>query len=127
LFDGPAYRLDVAVYENPDRVFPEVWAQEEILAQWHEIQAQGGPNPLPVTADGLSLDPTKVQSLVINHYPAFKVEFFGGDGPIWRVYVSSGDKIVVFRYRESIPQNDPLSALQVDLYALIINTLEFTE
>jgi hypothetical protein len=127
LFEGPAYRLDISVYENPNRVFPEVWAQETILEEWRTIQAQGGPNTLPVAADGLSLDPTKVQSLIINHYPAFKVEFFGGDGPVWRVYVGTGDTIVVFHYRGGIPQNDPITALKDDLYTLMINTVEFAE
>lgn len=125
MYEGPAYVLGVAVYDNPERVFPEVWAQEQILADWRAAEAAGGPNPLPVTEDGLSLDPAKVHSLVINHYPAFKVEFFGGDSRVWRVYVGGNDKIVVFTYRETFVQNDPLALVQLDVYALIMNTLEF--
>jgi len=124
VIEGPAYQVDIAVYDNPERVFPEVWAERQILADWQALQAAGGPNPLPVAEDGLSLDLSKVQGIIINGLPAFKVEFFGGDARIWHVYLPANDKIVVFSYRENIIENDPLALMQLDIYTLILNTFE---
>jgi hypothetical protein len=119
-FQGPAYEMQVWVYDNPERVFPEVFAQEQIIAEWQELR-QGGPNPLPVLEDGVTLDPEKVSSPIIANLPAFKAQFFGGDSYVYRVYIGT-DPMVVFNYVEQIPENHPLALMQTDIYDMIINS-----
>lgn len=123
---GPAYQISVTVFDNPERVFPEVWAQNKILADWQAAMAEGAPNTFPVTDDG-QLDPNKFSAPIVANLPAAQAEFFGGDAAIMHVYVSGGDKIIMFVYRAEVLPNNPLAVMQVDVYNLIMSTLGFME
>ncbi len=121
---GPAYWLDVATYDNPTELSPDVWAEQKILEDWQAIQAEGGPNTLPVTEDG-QLEASKLQMIQIGQLPAARVEFFGGDAILYHVYTGAGDIMIVFSFRAEIIENNPIALMQQDIYALIMNTLTF--
>jgi len=122
---GPAYQMSVMIYDNPERVFPEVWAEQQILADWQAAGAGSGPNPYPVTSDG-QLDPEKFAAIIVANLPAAKAEFFGGDAAVFNIYFSTGDKIVVFSYRAEPELNNPIALMQLDIYMLMINSFTVT-
>lgn len=126
MVSGPAYQISVTVFDNPERVFPEVWAQNKILADWQAAMAEGAPNTFPVTDDG-QLDPDKFSVLIVGNRPAVQAEFFGGDAALMHVYIGSGDKIIMFVYRAEMLPNNPLAVMQVDVYNLIMSTVGFME
>jgi hypothetical protein len=123
---GPAYQINVTIYENPEALPVDQWAQQQILSDWQAAMSQGAPNTFPVTDDGI-IDENKFRVVNVGSLPAARADYFGGDATIVQMYTGSGSTIVMFRYREEILPNNPLATVQQDVYALIMNTLHFVE
>jgi hypothetical protein len=57
-------------------------------------------------------------------YPAFWIEWFGGDSAIMAYYIVLGDQILSFKFNDYPIQNQPMNEIQQGIYALIMNTLQ---
>lgn len=121
---GAAYGLVINTYDNPEGMSSQDWATNRILSDWQEAEEGDMPNVLPVNEEGELIE-GETQQLTVGGLEAFQVDFFGGDSTIVNVYVAHDDSVIQFTYIENIIQNNPIAPMQHDIYALLLDSVEF--
>jgi len=106
--EGAAYVLDVLTFDNPSALPAEEWVKEQVLS-------------------AETLSPPRTGSATIAGEPAMRVETFGGDSQIITFYLARGTRVVGLRYADIPVANQPMSAVQQDVYALILGTFRWQE
>jgi hypothetical protein len=125
-YRGPAYRLIIRTYENPEALDAEAWARNYILTSWQEARRLKRPwGALPVSEQG-EIDEDKVGSSMIAGQPTFWVNYFGFDKNIIACYLVSGHQVVEVMFFSYPLENLPIAAVQRDVYALILDTFRLT-
>ena len=120
--NGSAYRIDVRVYDNPDRLDAETWTRRHILATWRDMKTRDWPTgSLPVSDEG-AIDESKVGPMTLGGQPAFQVFYFAFDSTNVVAYLASGEQIVELSYNQPILANDPLALVKRDVYAWVLST-----
>lgn len=121
-YRGPAYRLIVRTYENPETLDAEAWARDCILSSWQEAREQNRPwGALPVSEQG-EIDEDRVGSSTIAGQPAFWVDYFGFYSSIIAYYLANNRQIVEVMFFSYPLEDQPLAAVQRDVYALVLDT-----
>lgn len=104
--EGAAYLLDVLTYENPNQLPAEQWVNEYILSQ--EM-----------------LSPPRTGIAIVAGEPAVRVESFGGDSQIITLFLARGPRVVGLRYADNPVANQPIAAVQKDVYAMVLSTFRW--
>lgn len=104
--EGAAYLLDVLTFENPSSLPAEQWVKEHILSQE-------------------TLSPPRTGSAVVAGEPAVRVESFGGDAQIITLYLARGSRVVGLRYADIPQANQPIAAVQRDVYAMVLSSFRW--
>jgi len=124
-YNGEAYELIVRTFENPNGLDAESWAREYVLERWEEAREENRPTgSLPVTEEG-TIEEDEVGRHELAGQPAFWVRYFAFDSTYWAFYLTVEDRIVQLSFRASPLVNQPLAVVQLDIYALILDTFRF--
>ena len=124
-YNGEAYELIVRTFENPERLDAESWAREYVLERWEEAREENRPTgSLPVTEEGTIREDWVGQYEVAGER-AFWVRYFWFDSTYWAFYLTVEDRVVELSFVDYPLPNQPLAVVQVDIYALILDTFQF--
>ncbi len=126
-WNGPAYKLIILTYENPDGLDSESWARDYILNTWKEARERNEPwGSLPVSEEGV-IEEDSVGSSVVAGQPAFWVNYFAFDSSYPTFYLTGNGQVVALSFNDYPLENQPLATMQQDVYALIIDTFRFNK
>jgi len=124
-YNGEAYELIVRTFENPEGLDAEPWAREYVLERWREAKDQNRPTgSLPVTEEG-AIREDWVGQYEVGGERAFWVRYFWFDSIYWAFYLTAEDHVVELSFVDYPLPNQPLAVVQVDIYALILDTFQF--
>lgn len=124
VYSGPAYELTISLYDNPDALDAEIWAQNYLISVWEEAQELGAPATMPVDDTG-AIKEEYVGTAVIAGLPAYWIEWFGGDSAIMAYYVAHSEQVVAMSFHDYPLPNQPLNEFQKDVYSLLMATFRF--
>lgn len=127
-YNGPAYELSIVTFEKPKEVENiedlEGWVRALILKEWKEAQERNEPaGSLPVTGEGV-IDEKRIGKTFVAGQPAFWVNYFGFDHNSPTFYLICNEQIVELSFDDYPLANQPLAAVQQDVYALIMGTFQ---
>jgi hypothetical protein len=121
-YNGPSYELVIRTYENPDELDAESWARDYILSSWKKAKERNEPwGSLPVSEEGV-IEEDRVGSSVVAGQPAFWVNYFAFDSDHPAFYLTGNGLVIELSFCDYPLENQPLAAIQQDVYALIIGT-----
>ena len=124
-YNGEAYELIVRTFENPEGLDAESWTREYVLERWEEAREENRPTgSLPVTEEGTIREDWVGQYEVAGER-AFWVRYFWFDSTYWAFYLTVEDRVVELSFVDYPLPNQPLAVVQVDIYALILDTFQF--
>lgn len=125
-YSGPGYRMTIEIYDNPDLLDAESWGRTHLTSIWEDLVAQDLPiGPIPVSEEGV-INEDDVGTTEVGGYPAFWIEWFGGDSAIMAYYVDLGSQILCFKFNDYPLQNQPINEIQQGVYTLIMSTLRIS-
>jgi hypothetical protein len=77
---------------------------------------------IPVSQEG-TINEDDVGTATVAGYPAFWIEWFGGDHARMEYFIANGNQIVSFSFGDYPLPNQPLNEVQQGIYSLIMGTL----
>lgn len=101
-WSGAAYDLEVRVFDNPQRLDAEAWAEAHYPTPANLLEEQG---------------PAEVAG-----HAAYRVVTFGGDSQWVNLIVTRGERAFVLTYNDAPVQNNPLADVARDAHALLLGS-----
>ena len=122
-----AYSLTIKVHDNPDELSGEDFARRDIARMFENARAIDAPlGGLPVDSDG-RIDEEATSQRTVAGQPAFGILFFGFDSLDHHLFISRGNRIYEIVIEDTSYDRHPLAQVQMDVYALMLATLSFTD
>ncbi len=122
-WQGPAYRLDLILHDNPDKLSAAEWAEAYLIAEWEKAKREGAPFTGPVDEDG-QIKPEATALIKRDGEPAYRADWVSGDGVHRVVFTRAAAKILAVHYDIVAAENNPAAALIDAAHALLLHSLQ---
>ena len=123
VFQGSAYELTIAAFENPEQLDAKTWASRYILKEWQKAKAANEPLGYFPVKDNGTLDEELTEMVTIAGHQAFLAKYFGGDAMIHTYYLAKEKYLLAITVIDNPLPNQPIALVQQDVYALLLNSL----
>lgn len=122
-WQGPAYRLDLILHDNPDKLSAAEWAKAYLVAEWEKAKQEGAPFTGPVDEDGKIK--TEATALIQRDGKlAYRADWVAGDSVHRVVFMQAADKVLAVHYDIVAAENNPAAALMDAAHALLLHSLQ---
>jgi len=122
-WQGPAYRLDLILHDNPDKLSAAEWAAAYLVAEWEKAKQEGVPFTGPVDEAG-EIKPEATALIQRDGEPAYRADWVAGDGVHRVVFMRAADKVLAVHYDIVAVENNPAAALMDAAHALLLHSLQ---
>ena len=122
MWQGPAYRLDLVLHDNPKGLGAVEWAEQHLLAEWKRAKEANEPFTGPVDAQGRFREGATAR-VQVGGAPGYRADWFGGDRLHRVIYVKAASKVLAVHYDIVPAANHPAAPLANTVHALLLATL----
>lgn len=122
-WSGPAYRVEIVQYDNPDEARSIDWAREHLRREWRDAKERGEPFTGPVNKEG-QLDEEKTGLVRLGDKAALRADWAGGDHVRRAIYLSLRESVVAFLFDLYPIANNPVADVASDIYGLLLAQVE---